>query len=146
MLKGIHPHLSPQLLYALAAMGHGDELALVDRNFPAASVCSRPIWMTGVDIATASAAILSVFPLDTFVAEPVLRMEVVGDPESVPAVQEEFLERCRRAEGWELRMGSLSRQDFYDRARSAFSVVATSEPRAYGCFLLVKGVIQPDDR
>lgn len=141
MLKGVHPLLGPDLLHVLASMGHGDELALVDRNFPAVSHATRIVPMLGADMAAASEAILSVLPLDSFVPEPVLRMEVVGEPNAVPPVQQEFVALCRRAEGREVQVGSLPRKEFYRRAGEAFAVVTTSEPRAYSCFLLVKGVI-----
>ncbi len=141
MLKGLHPLLGAELLHVLAAMGHGDELALVDRNFPAVSRATRTVPLLGADMAQASEAVLSVFPLDTFVTEPVLRMEVVGEPDAVPPVQQEFLDRCQRAEGRELQMGVLPREAFYRRAEAAFAVVSTSEARPYGCFVLVKGVV-----
>jgi L-fucose mutarotase len=141
MLKGLNPVLNAELLYGLASMGHGDEVALVDRNFPAASTARRLIVLSGVDVLTAARAILTVLPLDTFVEEPVTRMEVVGDPSDVPVVQSEVLSACEAAENRSLRMGSLCREAFYARARLAFAVVATSEARPYGCFLLTKGVI-----
>ena len=80
MLKGLDPLLPPDLLHALAAMGHGDELALVDRNYPATSTSQRLVRLDGADTAAAARAILSLLPLDTFVDEPLLRMEVVGSP------------------------------------------------------------------
>ena len=141
MLKGLDPLLNADLLYALAAMGHGDEVALVDRNFPAASTARRLVAVTGVGVSQAALAILSLLPLDTFVDHPVTRMEVVGHPDEVPEVQQEVFALCRRAEGRPLQVASLPREDFYERARRAFAVVATSEPRPYGCFLLTKGVI-----
>jgi L-fucose mutarotase len=141
VLKGVHPLVGPDLIYALAAMGHGDELAVVDRNFPATSMAQRLVPLAGVDLMSAAGALLSLFPLDTFVPQPVVRMEVVGAPDHIPEVQEEFLRVCEKAEGRPISMGSLSREDFYARARRAFAVVATSEPRPYGCFFLVKGVI-----
>jgi L-fucose mutarotase len=141
MLKRIDPLLNADLLYILAAMGHGDELALVDNNFPATSHAQRLVRLDGVDATVAGRAILSVLPLDTFVDEPVVRMEVVGAPDDVTPVQVEFLQLAEAAEGRDLSMGALSRHGFYARAQSAFAVVATSEARPYGCFLLVKGVI-----
>jgi L-fucose mutarotase len=68
-------------------------------------------------------------------------MEVVGDPDEVPHVQRAFLEVVSRAAGRDVRMGSLSRFDFYERVRGAFAVVATSEARPYGCFLITTGVV-----
>ncbi|MBX6322730.1 MAG: RbsD/FucU family protein [Rhodospirillaceae bacterium] len=141
MLKGIDPLLNAELLNILRAMGHGDELALVDRNFPAASVARRLVRLDGVDIPRAARAILSVLPLDTFVDRPVRRMEVVGKPDEVPAVQREMQQIINEAEGRDCPMGSLERFAFYDQARTAFAVVATGESRAYGCFLLKKGVL-----
>jgi L-fucose mutarotase len=140
VLKGIDPLLHADLLYALAAMGHGDEIAIVDNNFPASSVARRLVRLDGVGTEAAGQAILSVLPLDTFVDAPLVRMEIVGDPETVTAVQAEFHEICENAEGRGITMASLTREAFYDRARTAFAVVATSENRPYGCFLLVKGV------
>jgi L-fucose mutarotase len=141
MLKRIDPLLNADLLYVLAAMGHGDELAVVDNNFPATSHAQRLVRVEGVDTTAAGRAILSVFPLDTFVDEPLVRMEVVGAPDEVTFVQADFHRLAEAAEGRAVSMGSLPRHAFYDRARAAFAVVSTSETRPYGCFLLVKGVI-----
>jgi L-fucose mutarotase len=141
LLKGLNPLLNPDLLYILAAMGHGDELAVVDRNFPAVSVGKRVVRLDGVNVVEACSAIVGLFPLDTFVKHPICRMEVVGDREAVPIVQTEFLKTAETLEGRSLSMGSLSREEFYERSRLAFAVISTSEQRPYGCFLLVKGVI-----
>jgi L-fucose mutarotase len=141
MLKNIDPLLNADLLQVLAAMGHGDDIALVDRNFPAASTARRLIRLDGVDAVSAGRAILSVFPLDTFVDNPVLRMQMVGKPDEVPPVQQDFQKIIDAAEGRPWPMGSLERFAFYEAARHAFAVVATNESRPYGCFLLKKGVI-----
>jgi L-fucose mutarotase len=141
VLKGIPALLSADVLYILAAMGHGDEVALVDRNFPAASMARRLARLDGTDVCTAGRAILALLPLDTFVDEPVIRMEVVGSPEQIPEVQSEFHKLAEEAEGRTIRVGSLDRHAFYARAREAFAVIATSEDRPYGCFMLAKGVI-----
>jgi L-fucose mutarotase len=141
MLRAIDPLLNADLLYVLAAMGHGDELALVDNNFPATSHAQRLVRLDGLDTTTAARAILSVFPLDTFVKEPLVRMEVVGAGDEVTPVHTDLLRVAEASEGRDLSMGSLARHEFYERTRSAFAVVATGETRPYGCFLLVKGVI-----
>jgi len=141
MLKHIDPLLNADLLYILRAMGHGDDLALVDRNFPAASVARRLVRLDGVDVVTAGRAILSVLPLDSFVERPVLRMQVVDRPEEMPPVQREFQDVVNQAEGRDWPMGALERFAFYEAAKQAFAVVATGEARPYGCFLLKKGVI-----
>lgn len=141
MLKGISPLLNADVLYILAAMGHGDELALVDRNFPATSKARRLARLDGADVCTAGRAILGLLPLDTFTDEPLTRMEVVGDPDCIPDVQSDFRKMAEEAEGKTISVGSLERFAFYDRAKDAFAVIATSEARPYGCFLLTKGVV-----
>ena len=141
MLKGLDPLLTPELLHALAAMGHGDELALVDRNYPATSTSQRLIRLDGADTAAALRAILSLLPLDTFVPEPLLRMEVVDSPDEVTPVQREMAVIAAQLEDREIAMGSLERFAFYERSRGAFATVLTGEDAPYGCFVLVKGVI-----
>ena len=148
MLKNIDPLLNADVLYALRAMGHGDELILCDTNFPAdlvarQTVLGRLLRIDGVSAAQATRAILSVLPLDTFVDHAALRMEVVGEPDQVPAVQAEVQREIERAEGKPWPMGSIERFAFYERARRAYCVVATGEFRFYGCFVFIKGVIPP---
>jgi L-fucose mutarotase len=141
MLKNIDPLLNADLLHVLAAMGHGDDLALVDRNFPAAANAKRLIRLDGADIIAAGRAILSLYPLDSFVDHPVMRMQMVGKPDDIPPVQQDFQKIVDAAEGRHWPMGSIERFAFYEAARQAFAVVATNESRPYGCFLLKKGVI-----
>jgi len=141
MLKGLDPLLDADLLSVLAAMGHGDEIALVDANFPAASVAERLVRSNGASLAEVARAVLSVLPLDTYVETPLVRMEVVGDPVTVPEVQREVIALVQAAEGAPVAVGSLERFAFYERARHAYAVVATGERRAYGCVLLSKGVL-----
>jgi L-fucose mutarotase len=148
MLKNIDPLLNADVLHALRAMGHGDALVLCDANFPADSVArqtvlGRLLRIDGVDAVRAAQAILSVFPLDTFVDHAVLRMEVVGRPNEVPPVQAEVQREIDRVEGKSSPMGSIERFAFYERARHAYCVVATGERRFYGCFIFHKGVIPP---
>jgi L-fucose mutarotase len=141
VLKGIPELIGPELLSVLASLGHGDELAIVDRNYPAASTGRRVIRLAGVDVTTAAESIFQLLPVDAFVDEPVIRMEVVGAPDDVPEVQRAFLDVVRRAEGRDVRMGSLPRFAFYERVRDAYAVVATTEARPYGCFLVTVGVV-----
>jgi L-fucose mutarotase len=146
MLKSIDPLLNADLLYILRAMGHGDDLVLCDANFPAETVArhtttGKLVRLDGIGVPRAARAILSVLPLDSFVEQPVLRMEVVGHPDEIPRVQQEMQAEIDRAEGRPLSMGSIERFAFYERAKQGFAVVATGEERGYGCFLLKKGVI-----
>jgi len=147
MLKNLDPILTPDLLWVLRAMGHGDELVLSDANFPSQSVAGAKhlIRLPGIATATAARAILSVMPLDSFVTHPVQRMEVVGRPDYLPRVQQEMQDEIDLAEGRSVPMGSIERFAFYEAAKRAFAVVTTSETRGYGCFLLKKGVILAAD-
>jgi L-fucose mutarotase len=122
-------------------MGHGDELAIVDRNFPAMSLGSRVVRLDGADTDKAGRAILSVLPLDTFVDTPVVRMEVTDAPDEIPPVQANFLTLVEEIEQRPIGAASLSRQAFYEKARLAYAVVVTGELRPYGCFILVKGAV-----
>ncbi len=141
MLKNIDPLLSPELLAALARMGHGDTIAIVDRNYPAYAAGPPVIRADGSDTAQIAAAILTVLPIDTFVDRALARMQVVGDPETIPEVQLEFKRVAEAAEGRRLSFEGIERLAFYERARSAAVIVATGEQRAYGCFMITKGVI-----
>jgi L-fucose mutarotase len=149
MLWGIDPLLDADLLYTLRRMGHGDEIAVVDANFPAASIAAstimgEPILMAGVSAARAVEAILSVMPLDTFVPDPACRMEIVGDPDAVPPVQREVQQAVDRAASKHVPLLGIERFAFYERAKSAFAVVPTGERRFYGCFIFKKGVVPPE--
>lgn len=149
MLKGIDPRLNAEVLGALRAMGHGDVLVLADTNFPAESVARETVLghllrMDNLTAAEAAQAILSVFPLDTFVDDFAARMEVVGEPSTIPAVQAEVQAEVDSAEGRERTMVGVERFAFYDRAKQAFAVIQTGERRFYGCFLFRKGVIPPE--
>jgi L-fucose mutarotase len=143
MLKGIDPLLNADLLHALRAMGHGDEIAVVDANFPAATMAQRLIRLDGIAATRAVEAILSLLPLDDFVDRPASRMQVVGDAKSVPAVCREFQALVDRSTSSTLALGVIERQDFYERVRRCYAVVATGETRLYGNLILTKGVIRP---
>ena len=141
MLKGLDPLLGPDLLHVLAAMGHGDELVIADANFPAASIARRLVRLDGVDAPRALRAVLSVLPVDTFTPTPAAVMAVVGDPGAVPPPVRAFQPIVDAAAGRPVRIEVLERFAFYERARAAFAVVATGEPRPYGNILVVKGVV-----
>jgi len=141
MLKGIHPLLHADLLHALASMGHGDELVIADANFPWASIGRRVVHLAGASAPDALDAILTVFPLDTFVDQPALTMKVIGDPDAVPEPVRDFAAVFTRHDLADVDIGGLDREAFYARARGAFAIVRTGELRAYGNILLVKGVI-----
>lgn len=141
MLKGVDPLLSGDLLKILDDMGHGDQLMLVDRNYPAVS-SGRPVIRLGeVTILRAATAILSVLPLDSFIAHPLERMEVEDDPVKTTPVQDDLLALARASEGRDLEYGVVPRLDFYQRAQGVYAIVHTLDTVPYGCFILHKGVV-----
>jgi len=144
MLKGIHPLLSPDLLHALASMGHGDSVAIVDANFPAAANAKRLVESAGSGAPAMLEAVLTVLPLDTRVMPAVFTMEVTGDPAAIPPPVAEFAAVMTSLDLGDIEIGRLERQAFYERARGAFAIVRTGEARRFGNILLVKGVIASD--
>jgi L-fucose mutarotase len=146
MLKGIDPALSAEILHVLMLMGHGDDIVLCDVNHPAASIAKHTTYgklidMSGCDLPRVAAAVLTLMRLDTFVDEPVMRMQVVGNPQGIAPVFERMQQTLDMAEGRPVRMGALERFDFYAAAKRAFAIIRTSDPGPYGCFILRKGVI-----
>jgi L-fucose mutarotase len=149
MLKGIDNRLNAEVLATLRAMGHGDVLIVADTNFPSdsvarATVTGQLLRMENLTAAEAVQAILSVLPLDTFVDDFAGRMEIVGDPATIPPVQAEVQAEIDRAEGRSRPMIGIERFAFYDMAREAYAVIQTGERRFYGCFMFRKGVIPPE--
>ena len=148
MLKSINPLLNSDVLFALRAMGHGDDLIIADTNFPSDSVArqSRLGKLLRIDASAAEVAkaVLSVYPLDTFVDDAASRMEIVGKPDEIPPVQQEVQKAVDAAEGKSWPMMSIERYAFYERAKQAYCVIQTGERRFYGCFALSKGLIPPD--
>lgn len=141
MLKGLSPLLTPELLHVLASMGHGDEIVLADANFPATTHARRLVPLYGIDAPAVLDAVLSVFPLDDFVDQNALTMQVVGDVNAVPDVVQAFNATLLR-HGAAV-SSSIERFAFYQRAATAFAIVATGERRVYGNILLKKGVVRP---
>ena len=143
MLKGLDPLLSPDLLQVLRSMGHGDEIAVVDANFPADTMGQRLVRLDGIPATAVADAILSVMPLDEFVPDAAWRMEVVGDPDAEQPIFSEFRDILARHEGTRFKLAALERFAFYERAKAAYAIVATGERRLYGNIILKKGVVRP---
>lgn len=147
MLKNIDPLLNADLLHALRAMGHGDVIVVSDTNFPSDAVAKETVYedLLRVDAPAAQVvgAILSVMPLDSFVDNPAMRMQVMDDPNDIPAVQKEVQKAIDDA-GEKFTLAPVERFDFYRMARESYAVVTTLERRPWGCFMLKKGVIIPE--
>jgi L-fucose mutarotase len=143
MLKNIPPILSPDLLAILRAMGHGDEIAIVDANYPADSAGPVLVRLDGITATDILDAVLTLMPLDDFVDEAAICMQVVGDAARREPVMEAFEIILRQHEP-EMSLSSLERFAFYDRVKTAYAIVQSGERRLYGNILLKKGVIRPN--
>jgi L-fucose mutarotase len=142
MLKGIDPLLGPELLMVLRTMGHGDEIAVVDGNYPADTDAQRLVRMDGHSATEIVNAILSVMPVDDFVAEAVFRPAAGGDAARKEPVFAEFEAILKNHEPKQ-KITVLVGADFYSRVKASYAVVATGERRLYGNLILRKGVIHP---
>jgi L-fucose mutarotase len=140
MLLGLDPLLTPELLHALASMGHGDRIVLVDANYPATRGRLR-LALPGADVTQALQAVLSLLPLDSYVPDPAAVMQVVGDPDAVPDAVAAINAILRR-HGARPAVG-IERHAFYAAAESAYAIVQTAERRLYGNVMLTKGVVAP---
>ena len=146
MLFNIDSNCSPELLYCLAQMGHGDELVIADRNFPATSTAlqtcfQKVIPMPGFSALTAIKTITSLLPLDGFVDHAAVRMEIDGAPEEMNETHTAVFSFLKTVIPEGAGLGHIPRPEFYKRARRAYAVVRTSEDIPYGCYILRKGVI-----
>lgn len=142
MLKGIPNVISPELLKILMEMGHGDELVIADGNFPAASVAQRLVRADGLGGATMLDAILRLMPLDQYVPAPVALMAVVAGDTVQPVIWDEYRGVITQHEPSFTDFELVERFAFYERAKQAFAVLATSEAAQYANVILKKGVIR----
>lgn len=140
MLKGLDPVLGPALLSTLRSMGHGDEIALVDGNYPGEEHARRLVRADGLTVARVLDAVLSVLPIDRAVEQAIFRAVVPERPDIPDPVHQGMIDICRRWEP-EHRVVPLAPDLFYARVRAAHTIVQTSEPALYGNIVLRKGVI-----
>ncbi len=142
MLTGIPAILGPEILFTLRSMGHGDEIALVDANYPAQEHARRLVRADGHGVADLLDAVLTVTPVDDFVPQALFRATVNGNPDLTDPVHDDIVAVCaRRAPGFAV--VPLVGDAFYTRVRQAHTIVATGEPRLYGNVIVRKGVIRP---
>ncbi|MBQ7577379.1 MAG: fucose isomerase [Synergistaceae bacterium] len=146
MLKGIPDILSGDLLKVLADMGHGDKIVISDGNFPSSSMGKNGVVIrcNGHGVPEILDAVLSLFPLDTFVDKPVTLMKVVPGQEvetpiwdTYEQIISKYDERGKNA------IQFVERFDFYEESKKSYAIIATSESALYACMILQKGVIKP---
>lgn len=142
MLKGIPSVLSPELLKILMEMGHGDEIVIVDGNFPSAAIAQRLVRLDGHGVTEILDAVMKLFPLDTYTQEPVGLMAVVPGDNVKPVIWDEYRAVINKYEPENCKIEFMERFDFYERAKKAYAVVATGETAIYANILLKKGVVR----
>lgn len=142
MLKGIPPCISPDLIKIMMEMGHDDELILADANFPAASNATRLIRYDGIKIPELLEAILLFFPLDDYKPKPVTLMSVTRGQNVKPVIWNQYRDIIKKHDKNFTAFDYMDRTDFYERARKAYAIVATSETAYFANIILKKGVIR----
>ena len=147
MLKGINPLLNPDVLYALRAMGHGDDLIIAGANFPSKSIAAKTVLGKVLKIDGSAPevinAILSVYPIDTYSKDSVDRMELIGEPNTILPVMKEVQTEIIASVG-PVPMIGIMRLEFYERAKKAYAVLQTKERRFYSGFAIRKGFLGPE--
>ncbi len=144
MLKGINPIIPPTLLKVLCEMGHGDTIVIADGNFPSESVGRDAIVvrMDGHGVPEILEAVLSLIPLDQYVEKPVSLMDRVKGDNADVSIWQTYDRILKNAEGKGLEAANmLERFEFYDEAKKAYAVVATSERSQYANVILKKGCV-----
>jgi len=143
MLRNIPAIISPALLACLAEMGHGDEIVICDANFPACSTSNNYLRLDGALATEALEAVLKLMPLDSYVKNPAITMEVVGNDTMVPDIVRIFQKIINKTADTPAGIVTLERFAFYERTKQAYAVIQTTELRLYGNIILKKGVITP---
>ncbi len=141
MLKGISHVVSPELMMVLMKMGHGDELVIADGNFPADSNAQRIVRCDGHSATVMLDEIVRLMPLDTYVDYPAAVMQHLDPAAPEPPIWSQFRELMKRHEGREIAVQQVERFEFYERAKRAYAIVATSETALYANLILSKGVV-----
>lgn len=142
MLIGIPAILGPDLLHSLRSMGHGDEIAIVDGNYPAQEHARRLVRADGLGLLSVLRAILQVLPIDRAVSQAMFRASCAADLAQRAPIHVQIDDLCAALVP-DLRVIPLSGDALYPRIRAAHTIVATSEPQHYGNVILRKGVIEP---
>ena len=142
MLKNVPKLLSPELLKVLCEMGHGDEIVIADANFPSNALGKRVIRADGISGTAMLEAVLSVIPLDTYSDPNMMLMQLVPSDEGKvnPVIWEEYKKIANRLDD-NAKVGNIERFAFYERAKTAYAVIATGEEAIYANIILKKGVI-----
>lgn len=136
MLLNIPKSISPDLLKILAEMGHGDEIAIVDSNFPAKSLKERTIYSSKESVLNILRDILKIFPLDQFSERNIFIMK--SDNGEVTKFYKQYLREFIELEKFSQ---EINRDTFYERAKESYAIVSTNDESLYGCLIIRKGIV-----
>lgn len=147
MLKGIPKILSPELLKVLCEMGHSDRIVIADGNFPSETMGkdAKVIRCDGHGVPELLDAILTVFPLDSYVEKPVTLMELMDCDKgkiATPIWDEYRAIVAKHDERGAAAVGNIDRFDFYDEAKKCYAIIATGEGAVYANVMIQKGVVK----
>lgn len=142
MLKNIPKNLAPDLVKVLMEMGHGDEIVIADGNYPATSNANILIRADGLGVSELLVSILELMPLDEYVASPVTLMEVSKGDDFVPVIWDKYIEILTEKNGYAVEFEEISREEFYERSKKAYAIVATGEEEIYANIILKKGIVK----
>ena len=145
MLKNIPAILSPKMLKVLCEMGHSDKIVIADANFPAETMGKNAIVIRadGHSATDILDAILTLFPLDTYVEKPVTLMEVMPDDDVETPIWDDYKSIVTRHDDrGENAVGTMERFAFYEKVKNeAYAIIATGEQALYANIILQKGVL-----
>ncbi|MCX3066665.1 fucose isomerase [Cetobacterium somerae] len=141
MLKNIPKNISPELLKVLCEMGHSDEIVIADGNFPSAGINKNVIRYDACGVTDILKSILELFPLDEYVEAPVMLMKTGIEYKGKPKIWEEY-EVILEKNKFQGKVLEVDRFEFYERAKTAYAVIATGETAIYANIILKKGVIK----
>ena len=141
MLKGIPSIISPELLKILMEMGHGDEIIIADGNFPGASLANKLVRLDGHTGPEVLEAVLKLLPLDTYADNFVLMQKMECDKNMEIPVWKDYERIAAAGDKGFSKMTYIDRFEFYERAKKAYAIIATSETAQYANILLKKGLV-----
>lgn len=148
MLLNVPSILSPELLKVLSEMGHGDRICIGDGNFPGASMAKAKnavfLRADGHSVPALLDAILSVIPLDAYVAHPVLLMETMDcDKDLEIPIWDEYKKIIAAHDSrGAAAVGHVERFAFYEEAKDCYCILQSGESAIYANVILQKGVIK----
>lgn len=146
MLKKVSPLISPELLKIIAEMGHGDDIVLVDANFPAASsAATNYVVANGIDTTSLLDALLELLPVDWFVEQPISLMEPAAVDDYVPDVYDDYYDILQKHGVDKKQVRMLERHEYYRMTDEAYCVVSTGERRRYANIAIKKGILEPNE-